>query len=110
MKLKSPLVFSDLTTQDTAARPKSVTVLSTGTGLTYTVPADTIAILVECIGGGGGGGGSAGASSSAGFAGGGGSGGYSRKLIVNPAASYVYTVGGGGAGGVAGSNAGTGGT
>lgn len=53
-------------------------------------------------GSGGGGGGNNGATSGAG----GGSGGYVRKLIVNPAATYTYTVGGAGTGGAAGTNAG----
>lgn len=47
-------------------------------------------------GSGGGGGGSAGGAYSAG---GGGAGGYCEKLLLSPAASYVYTVGTGGSGG-----------
>ena len=50
--------------------------------------------------GGGGGGGTASITSS----GGGGAGGYLDAIVINPAASYTYSVGQGGAGGAAGTN------
>lgn len=87
--------------------PKSISVLTTGSGATYTVPAGTYAIRVKLVGAGGGGGGSDG--TTAGVSAGGSAGGYCEKLYaVTPGQTFTYTVSNtGGAGGAAGNNAGT---
>lgn len=83
---------------------RSFQILTTGTGATYTKPANVTSILVEAFGGGGGGGGAA--ISTAGYAagGGGGAGGYCRKFFAAAASTYTYTIGAAGAGGSAGAN------
>lgn len=92
----------------TPSLPKSISVLTSGTGATYTVPAGIFAIIVEVQGAGGGGGGADGGSSQSGVGAGGGGGGYCRKVYaVTPGQTFLYTIGTGGAGGVAGNNAGT---
>lgn len=85
----------------------SIQVFTTGTGATYTKPANVTSIYVEVIGGGGGGGGSTGGASSLSAGGGGGAGGYASLWVPSAASTYTYTVGGGGAGGLAGANTGT---
>lgn len=86
----------------------NVTLLTSGTGATYTPTTGTKAIYVEVVGGGGGGGGcdGQGAGTNAGGTGGGG-GGYSGRLITNMSQTFTYTVGSGGGGGVAGANNGS---
>lgn len=81
-------------------------ILDSGSG-TYTLPANVNSIKVTCVGAGGGGGGvdGQGADASAAAAGGG-AGAWCVKTIVNPAASYTYTIGAAGAGGAAGNNSG----
>lgn len=94
----------------TSARfgPASVSVLTSGTAATYTVPAGIYRLRVRLIGGGGGGGGADGGSSQAGAGSGGGSGGYVEKVYsTTPGATFTYTIGALGAGGTAGNNAGT---
>ncbi len=86
--------------------PMTVSVLTTGTSATYTTPARCRAIQVTAIGGGGAGGGAATATSSGAAGAGGGSGSTTEKLIVNPAATYTYTIGAGGTAGTAGNNPG----
>ena len=84
--------------------PASVQIFNAAGSGTYTTPAGVKAIIIELVGGGGGSGGivATGATANNGCAGGGGgSGGYTRKLIVNPSASYSYTVGAGGTAGAA---------
>ncbi len=88
--------------------PSSRQIFTSGSG-TYTTPAGVTAIMVEVVGGGGGGGGSNGTGFGTGAGAGGGGGGYTRRLIVNPAASYAYAVGTGGGGG-AGASSGSGST
>lgn len=73
---------------------------------TYTTPFGVQWLRVRLVGGGGGGGGSVVSSGSS--AGGGGAGGYAETIIVNPLATYSYSVGGAGGSGTAGG--GTGGT
>lgn len=85
-------------------RLKTVTVLSSGSGATYSTPAGVLALLVELIGGGASGGGVSGAASNSAASGGGGSGGYARKLYSAPVSSYTYTVGTGGSAPTAGAN------
>src|ERR1035437_2323747 len=89
---------------------RSRSVILTGT-VSYTVPAGTRAILIECVGAGGGGGGAASAAVSGALAGGGGGGGYSAFFLVNPKlTAFTVAVGAGGlAGSVAGGVGGTGG-
>lgn len=89
-------------------RLMSRTVILQGT-VTYTVPDDTRAILIQCLAAGGGGGGCTTAAASAGCGGGGGGGGYSEFFKTAPKlTAFTVAVG---AGGLAGSNAGgTGGT
>lgn len=86
---------------------RSVQVLNSGIGATYTKPAGINAILVEMVGGGGAGGGAictAGVTTSAGA--GGGAGEY-KKIIFNPAAAtYNYNIGTAGSPGAAGNNPG----
>lgn len=90
------------------AAPKSTSLLTSGTGATYNVPAGITAIIVEVVGAGGGGGGAARGSSMIGVGSGGGGGSYSRKVYtVTPAQAFVYTIGTGGPGGTAGNNNGT---
>ncbi len=84
--------------------PASISVLTSGTGATYTVPAGINRLIVIVVGGGGGGGGA----DSTGCAGGGGGGGIATKIyLTSPSATFLYTVGAFGAGGVAGNNAGS---
>lgn len=75
-----------------AASPPTKTVLAAGTSGTYTVPANCIAIFVECIGGGGGSPGLVINPTNAGVATGGGGGAYAAKLITSPSATYAYSV------------------
>jgi hypothetical protein len=89
-----------------ATSPQSVQVLASGTAATYTTPVGCKAIWVRMVGGGGAGGSSDGAASATGVGAGGGAGGYVEKLIVNPAATYTYTIGAGGTKAAAGNNAG----
>ncbi len=88
----------------------SRTVILQGT-VAYTVPAGTLAILVECVGAGGGGGGTTTAAVSAATAGGGGGGAYSQLFLANPKlTAFTVAVGASGAGGAAdGSGGATGG-
>ncbi|HSW79873.1 MAG TPA: hypothetical protein VLG47_03790 [Candidatus Saccharimonadales bacterium] len=88
--------------------PASYSILtSTSANSTYTVPSGVSTIIVEMVGAGAGGGGAAAANSQYAAAGGGGAGGYARKVIVNPASSYKYTILAGGNGGTAGANNGS---
>ena len=90
---------------------RSFQVFTTGTGATYTKPANVTSIYVEVIGGGGGGGGSLAAASSSAAGAGGASGGYGTIYLSGAAATYTYTIGAGGNGGASGNNIGsTGGT
>jgi hypothetical protein len=84
------------------AAPSTRTVLTAGSGATYTTPVGCRAIDVEVIGGGGAGGGATSVASAGGGGGGGGSGGITRKLFSPPAATYTYTIGAGGTAGAAG--------
>lgn len=97
-----------LTWEAAQFRLMSRTIINQGT-IAYTVPDDTRAILIECIGAGGGGGGGTSVAVSAAVGGGGGSGGYSSFFKTAPKlTAFVVAVG---AGGIAGTNAGgTGGT
>ena len=89
--------------------PASITLLTSGAGATYTVPAGIYRLRVRVQGPGGGGGGCAG--TTAGVSAGGGSGGYAEKVIsTTPGATFTYTIGVGGAGGAAGNNAGSNGS
>lgn len=85
--------------------PASVTLLTNGSGATYTVPANIYRLRVTAIGGGAGGGGA----DSFGVGGGGGSGGYAIKIYnTTPGTNFTYTVSNvGGAGGTAGQTVGT---
>ncbi len=83
----------DLATGAIIGKSRTLQKFNSGAG-TYTLPAGCVAIKVRAIGGGGGGGGGVGASNYP--AGGGGQGGYGELLIVNPAATYPYSVGSGG--------------
>lgn len=89
----------------TAAAPTKQ-ILTSGTGATYTTPANARLLKVTVVGGGGGGGGAAANvdAAHASAAGGGSGGGTAIKWIANPSATYTYTVGTGGAGGAAGAN------
>jgi hypothetical protein len=69
---------------------------------TYVTPANCTHIRVQIWGAGGGGGGIEGITSAAGGTGGGGGGGHTETIIINPAATYAYSVGAGGAGGTGG--------
>lgn len=89
---------------------KGITLLTSGSGATYSVPANVTALLVEVQGPGGGGGGAASTASNSAPAGGGGAGSYASKFYTSLAGSYTYTVGAGGTGGSAGNNAGNNGT
>lgn len=94
-----------LTTQD--YRLIKVTHLVAGT-TTYTPPAGTRALFVECWGAGGGGGGVATAATNAGAGGGGGGGAYAAKWVTTLiAGAHNITIGAGGAGGTAGANTGS---
>lgn len=76
----------------------SRTVILNGT-TTYTVPAGTRAILVECVGGGGAGGGVINAATNSGAGGGGGGGAYSLTWKVTPKlTAFTCAVGAGGTG------------
>ena len=76
---------------------------------TYVTPTGAIALLVELVSGGGAGGGAAATTAGQWACGGGGGGaGFGAALILNPAASYPYTVGAGGAPGAAAANGGSG--
>jgi hypothetical protein len=86
--------------------PRSVTVLTTGSSLTYTTPTGCVALHVRILGSGAGGGGVTGAASSIGAGAGGGAGAYGEHWYFSPSATYTYTVGAAGAGGAAGNNAG----
>lgn len=92
--------------------PVSVSVLTSGTGATYTVPAGVYRLVVHVQGpGGGGGGGDQGGAGACGAAGGGGGGGYANKTYsVTPGQTFTYTIGLKGTGGTAGNNAGNNGT
>lgn len=88
--------------------PASMSVLTSGVGATYTVPAGVYRLRVRVQGAGGGGGGADGGSAQAGCGGGGGGGSYVEQVYqVVPGQTFTYTIGTGGAGGVAGNNAGT---
>ncbi len=90
---------------------RSYQIFTSGTGATYTKPANVTQIRVEIVGGGGGGGGSlGGAAGTLSVGGAGGAGGFTTKLITAPSATYTYTVGAGGAGGTAGTNNGSAGS
>jgi hypothetical protein len=92
-----------LTYEAAQYRLMSRTVIAQGT-VSYTVPDDCRAILIECIGAGGGGGGCTSAAVSGAAAGGGGGGGYASFLKVAPKlTAFTVAVG---AGGLAGTNAG----
>ena len=91
-----------------AYRLQGIDYLTSGAGATYTPGADVSAMIVDGVGGGGGAGGADGqgpgtiALPTAGSGGG-----WFSLFIVNPAASYTYTIGAGGTGGAAGNNNGT---
>jgi hypothetical protein len=88
--------------------PTSIQVLSTSGN--YTTPAEVKAIIVELVGGGGGSGGiNAPNNNQSTVSGGGGSGAYTRALILNPNATYTFTIGIGGVASAAGSAGGAGG-
>lgn len=88
--------------------PRSVSVLTSGTAATYTVPAGINRLKVRAQGPGGGGGGGDGGSSQVGVGRGGYAGAYAEKIYsVTPGQTLTYTVPAGGAGGAAGNNAGT---
>lgn len=91
-------------------RLMSLTMINQGT-TTYTVPDDTRAILIQCVGAGGGGGGCSSAAVSGAVGGGGGGGGYSEFLKTAPKlTAFTVAVGAGGLAGTnAGGNGGTGG-
>lgn len=90
----------------TSLGPTSISVLTSGTAATYTVPAGIYKIWVIVQGAGGGGGGMDG--TTAGVSAGGGAGGYAEKFYATtPSSTFTYTIGAFGAGGVAGNNTGT---
>lgn len=72
------------------------TVLTSGTGATYTTPTGATRLNVQVKGGGGSGNDGADGSGNGGGGGGGGGGegGTAVKLIIGPSATYTYTVGG----------------
>lgn len=88
--------------------PASVSLLTSGTGATYTVPAGVYRLKVRVVGGGGGGGGGDQAGGASGAGGGGASGGYAEKFGISttPGSTFTYTIGAAGAAGAAGNNAG----
>lgn len=93
------------------AGPASMSVLTSGTGATYTVPAGIyrLRVRVQGPGGAGGSGDQSGAGSGAGA--GGGAGGYAEKILsTTPGATLTYTVGVGGTAGSAGNNPGNAGS
>lgn len=92
--------------------PASISVLTNGSGATYTVPAGVYRLKVTCVGAGGGGGGADGGSSQAGVGSGGGSGAIAIKVYsTTPSSTFTYTVSNaGGTGGSAGNNNGNDGT
>lgn len=76
----------------------SRTIILNGT-TSYTVPAGTRAIFVECVGAGGGGGGVINAATNSGAGGGGGGGGYSNLWKITPKlTAFTVAVGAGGTG------------
>ena len=86
---------------------KDITILTSGTGATYTTPTGVRALKVTALGGGGGGGGQDGQGAGTYTIGGPGRGGNAVSMFIPTAsASYTYTIGAGGAGGAAGNNAG----
>ena len=86
---------------------KNITLLTSGTGATYTTPTGVRALKVTALGGGGGGGGQDGQGAGTYTIGGPGRGGNAVSMFIPTAsASYTYTIGAGGAGGAAGNNAG----
>jgi hypothetical protein len=85
---------------------RSFQIFKTGTGATYTKPANVTSILVQMVAGGGAGGGAASGVSGAAAGGGGGGGGFVQKFIASAASTYTYTVGAGGTAGTAGNNPG----
>lgn len=86
----------------------SMSVLTSGTGATYTVPSNVTRLLVKVQGGGGGGGGGDQGTTTWGCGSGGGAGGYAEKIISTSAGStFTYTIGGSANGGTAGNNSGT---
>lgn len=85
---------SDVYVYDEWKEPDIISQVITASA-TYTTPANTKFLIVECIGPGGGGGGS----NNSVPGGGGGAGAYCWKKISNPAATYAVVVGTGGAGG-----------
>lgn len=88
--------------------PASMTVLTSGTSATYTVPAGIYRLKVRMVGGGGGGGGTDSAVGQAGCSQGGASGAYAEKLYsTTPGTNFTYSVGALGAGGAAGNNSGS---
>jgi len=88
----------DATWANASGRLVSFTVISSSG--TYSPPANSSAILVECLGAGGGGGGAEGALATGSAAGGsGGAGSYARKYISSLSGSYSVTIGTGGPGG-----------
>lgn len=88
--------------------PTSVTVLTSGTSATYTVPAGITRIKARVQGAGGGGGGADQAAAAVGSASGGCCGAYAEKRhTVVAGQTFTYTIGALGGGGTAGNNAGT---
>lgn len=91
-----------------SSKNPTVTRLTTGSGLTYTTPANCTLLKIKMVGGGGGAQGDGSRNPGAG----GGAGGYIDAIILNPAAGYSYSVGTGGNGGTgttfSGSNGGSG--
>jgi hypothetical protein len=89
----SGVTFADGSTQTTnypRDRGKPISVWSTGSTTTYTVPSNCSTILVQIVGGGGG---------SAGYCESGGAGGFAEGFFnVSPGAQYTVTIGGGGGG------------
>ncbi|MCE2843867.1 MAG: hypothetical protein LW604_01425 [Sediminibacterium sp.] len=82
--------------------PASIQVLSSSG--TYTTPAGVKVIIIELVGGGGGSGGiNAPSNNQSTVSGGGGSGAYTRAIILNPNATYTFTIGIGGIASAAGS-------
>lgn len=86
-----------------------LTVLTSGTGATFTFQASTTSAYVEVVGGGGGGGGASHVASKCGPGAGGGGGGYASKWYssITGSSTKTYTVGGSANGGSAGANPGT---
>jgi hypothetical protein len=95
-KLMTPLRTAEAIAALAAATDVKVTVLTSGTGATFTTDAKTKAIRVRLVGGGGAGGGAT--STNGFFGGGGGAGAYIEDFIAAPASTYTYTIGAGGTG------------